>query len=98
MPGKFDEMYDATKDEKKASRKPLVMNAIKRNLASAYDDAERQKLEADTQIHEAREDFKNYDVNRVLDGKRIAKKCSELQDGIKEEYSALFGEPMPNVA
>lgn len=95
---KFDEMYDATKDDKKAARKPLVMNAMKRNLASAYDDAERQKLEAMNMIHDARENYKDYDVNEVLEGKRILNRCSELQEGIKEEYSDLFGDEMPNVA
>jgi len=97
MPGKFDEMYGATKDDKKIARKPLVMNAIKRNLASAYDDAERQKIEAEADIHSAREDFKNYDINTVLDGKRVVTRCGELQVAIAEEYSDLFGEDMPNI-
>jgi hypothetical protein len=97
MPTKFDEMYDASKDDKKAARKPLVMNSLKRNLASAYDDAEQQKLEAQNRIHDARENYKSYDINEILEAKRLLKRCAELQEAIKGEYEELFGTSMTNV-
>ena len=96
--GLFDKLYDATDEIKKAMKKPLLKNSLKRKLASAYDDAERQLDDAQIALQNAREDILNYGINQVLDQQETIGRCKELQTLIVAEYKELFNEVMPTVA
>lgn len=97
MSGIFDKLYDATDEIKKAMKKPLLKNSLKRKLSSAYDDAERQIDDAEMGLQTNREDILNYDVNTILDQLETIARCKELQTQIAAEYKELFGEDMPKI-
>lgn len=92
--GLFDKLYAAAKEVFDAAKKPLVKNRIKRKLSAAYDDASNKILEAEASISKTREDFENYDVNIVLNQKKIISQCESLKELIKNEWKELFATEM----
>lgn len=91
----FDELYVQTDAEAKQKKKPLVRKQIKRKLSSAFDDAENNKINAETKIAELISNFENFDVNSILEQELIIKKSIELQALTATQYVKLFGKEMP---
>ena len=90
--GLFDKLYDASKEVKKAIKKPGKIRKLKRALESAYDDALKQRDEAIDSMDTEREKLEEMDINTVIKLKATAKKASETMELIKDEYFVQFGE------
>ena len=90
----FEELYFGTEKDIKDLNAPLIKRSVQRKLYSAWDDAEKKKLDAEAKILELRKDFKNYNINSILEQVHVMDKCNELQFEIEEEYEELFSEGM----
>jgi len=93
--GIFEKLYAASKEVLNEVKKPLVKNKIKRKLKAANDDAFSKIDDAESAISKIREDFENYDVNKVLQQRAIITQAKKLQDEIAAEYQELFAETIP---
>lgn len=93
--GLFDELYALTKETSKMLKKPIVKRQIKRRLTAAFDDAESNKINAESELQDMRSDFENFDVNDILEKKLIIVDNTKLQSMIESEYETLFGKVMP---
>lgn len=92
--GLFDTLYAAGKEVHDAVKKPLVKNKIKRKLSSAYDDASAKIGEAELKIQKVRENFEEYNINTILEQKKLIDQARDLQEEIKAEYRELFDKEM----
>ena len=91
----FDRLYDETDKALQVLKKPLIKKQMKRKLATAFDSAENKIIDAETALQDLRGDFKNYDVNKVLEQNQIIDANKELQKTIAEEYLKMFGKALP---
>ena len=90
----FEKLYSATDDLIKKMQKPLVERKLKRKMESAWDDAENRKIQAEERINKARKNFENFDVNEILEQKKLFKQCKDLQIEIEVEFKDYFGEKL----
>lgn len=90
----FDKLYEGAKDLIKKTKKPIISNQLKRSFHAAYDDAERQKDEAELAIQNARADLEKFDLNKIIESRQRVIACKEIQEIIKEEFKLMFNEEM----
>lgn len=91
----FKSIYSATKEAIKALKEPIVLNKNKRAVASAIDDAETQKINAQTELQSHLEvitEGKVIDVNKVLQLRQTIKDADATIAELKEFDSEFFAE------
>lgn len=94
--GLFEKFYAAKQEILDAAKKPGIRRQVKRKLQSCFDDASNKIIEAEGVITKLRQEdnFQKYDVNAILEQRRVIQVAKELQALIKQEFEELFGEPM----
>jgi hypothetical protein len=90
----FDKLYSATKEAIDTMKKPIVESRTKRKLASAFDSAEEQRLDAEHQLSELRQNFDSYDVNEILAQKAKVAAAEVTKKAVSEEHFEMFGEEL----
>ncbi|HNW32695.1 MAG TPA: hypothetical protein PKL44_00390 [Candidatus Dojkabacteria bacterium] len=90
----FDKFFGAAKEVLEAAKKPQIRKAIQRKMSAAYDDAENKKIDQEAIIEKERLNFKDYNVNNVIEAQRMIERLTEMQAKIKKEYVFMFGEEM----
>jgi len=92
--GLFEKLYGAGKEVLDAINKPLVRKALKRKLASAFDDTIKRIATSEKELSKLRADFENYDVNAILKHRQEINDCLLIQADLKAEYKELFDAEM----
>lgn len=90
----FEKLFTMSEDEEKVAKIPLVEKKIKRQLDSAYDDAEGKIIEAQERKNKYMKDFDNFDINAILKQSQIITACKEVQEEIKALHRDYFGEDL----
>ena len=90
----FEKLFTMSEDEEKVAKIPLVEKKIKRQLDSAYDDAEGKIIEAQERKNKYMKDFDNFDINAILKQSQIITACKEVQSEIKDLHRDYFGEDL----
>lgn len=87
----FEKLFTMTEDEEKVARIPLMEKKIKRQLDSAYDDAEGKIIEAQETKNKLMKDFDNFDINAILKQSQIISACELVQSEIQVLHYEYFG-------
>ncbi len=90
----FEKLFTMSKEDVKKSKIPLVEKKIKRQLDSAYDDAEGKILEAEEAQEVLLKDFENFDINAILTAIETINACKAVQKDISDLYKLYFGEEL----
>lgn len=91
----FSKYFNQTKESARRNKEPLVEKALKRQLQSAFDDAERKIDTLQNQVEASRANVENYQINSVLSASSDIASLRTIQANIKAEYYFMFGEEMP---
>lgn len=94
--GLFHEIVNMSNEEEKRREAAFTERRLKRELASAFDDAERKVYEARRSLDSHRmclkHDPEKYSVNTACGFKATIRKYEIAAQRVKEEYLVLFGE------
>lgn len=96
----FDELMGMTEDDERAAKVGIAKRSLKRMLASAADDAMRMMMEDETILRNTystvrrRAEVEAGQVQHIIETRLHIRKLEVTLEVIKEEYEALFGEPL----
>ena len=90
----FEKLFTMSDEDKQASKLPLLEKKIKRQLDSAYDDAEGKIIEAQERKEKCMKNFEEFDINAILEANQRMNACKSVQEDIKSLHKEYFGEDL----
>lgn len=101
----FDQLVGMSEDEAKQQQVALAKRQLKRKIASAYDDAERQRIERQQAVQSMFDGIRrnptsgvvNFDVNIYIARTVEISALETNKQVLAEQYRRLFGEDMPEL-
>lgn len=90
----FEKMFTMTDADAKLSKLPLLEKKIKRQLDSAFDDAEGKIIEAQERKETCMKNFEQFDINSILEANQRIEACKSVQDDIRSLYKEYFSEEL----
>lgn len=90
----FEELYNATPDEKKKIEYPHALRSAKLKLQTAFLNAQIGLSEAEKSLRAARSEVSGLDLTKVLSARTEVTKHQNTLEFIRSEYEELFGETL----
>lgn len=87
----FEKLFTMSDTDKKNAKLPLLEKKIKRQLDSAFDDAEGKIIEAQERKENCMKNFEQFDINSILESNQRIQACQSVQDDIRSLYKEYFG-------
>ena len=87
----FEKLFTMSDADKKNAKLPLLEKKIKRQLDSAFDDAEGKIIEAQERKETCMKNFEQFDINSILEANQRIQACQSVQDDIRSLYKDYFG-------
>jgi len=87
----FEKLFTMSDEDKATAKLPLIEKKIKRQLDSAYDDAEGKIIEAQERKENCMKNFEQFDINAILEANQRINACKTVQDDIKALHKEYFG-------
>ena len=90
----FEELYNATPDEKKNMEYPYALRAAKLKLQTAFLNAQVGLSDAEKTLRTVRSEVSDLNLIKVLSARTEVTKHQNTLEFIKSEYEELFGETL----
>jgi len=95
---KFDVLYGATKDDRKAAQKTLVERKLRRNFQAQFDAADKQEIDAESAKVALFDKVENLDIEALLQAEQLKLDAIETKKVLHDMFKDLFDADIKDAA